>query len=165
VDSNALIAVLGKKFDDNSVQTIVDELKIKGAPKAKPKEPDDYLEAKGEGIQLAFTDGDYLEGRKVPRYGNADMIVTRATLYAADGEPGYKAFRGTLPGGARVSDSPEQLVAKLGAPTKVYEDEGVVYTRSWKTDSYSMTFSYDPQGNVKYVQINLPAYLDRVRRK
>ena len=165
MDSNALVTALGKKFDDKSVQAIVRELKIKKIPKAKPKESEDYLEAKDAGIQLAFTDADYLEGRKVARYGNADMILTRITVYAADGEPGYKAFRGTLPGGASISDTLEQVLSKLGPPTKVYEDEGVVYTRSWKMDSFLMTFSYDEQGPVKYVQLNLQAYLDRVRRK
>lgn len=165
MDSDALIAILGKKFDDQAVQAVVRELKMKGAPKAKPKEPDDYLEAKGDGIQLAFTDQDYLEGRNVPRYGNADMMVTRATVYVAEGEPGYKTFRGTLPGGGHVTDSFEQMVAKLGPPTRVNESAGVVSTRAWKTDRYSMTFKYDRQGNVKYVQLILPAYLDRVKRQ
>jgi hypothetical protein len=165
VDSDALVATLGKKFDDKAVQAVVRELKIKSVPKAKPKEPDDYLEAKGDGIQLAFTDNDYLQGRDVPRYGNADMIVTRAFLYAADGEPGYKTFRGTLPGGGHVTDSFEQVVATLGPPTQVNENAGVVNTRNWKTDHYLMTFKYDRQGNVRYVQLILPAYLDRVKRQ
>jgi hypothetical protein len=162
MDSNTLIAALGKKFNDKTLQTIVRELKIKKIPKAKPKESEDYLESKDAGIQLGFTDGDYLEGRKVARYGKADMILTRFTVYAPDGEPGYKAFRGTLPGGVSVQDTVEQLISKLGPPTEVYEDDGVVYTRSWKTDKYWMTYSYDQHGNVTYVQLVLPAYFDRI---
>jgi len=162
VDSKALVEALGKKFDDKAVQTIVRELKITKIPKAKPKESEDYLEVKNAGLHLGFTDGDYLEGRKVARYGNADMILTGVTFYAADGEPGYKAYPGTVPGGVSVTDPLEKVLSKLGSPTEVYEDGGVVYTRSWKTDKYWMTFSYDEHGNAKYVQAVLPAYFDRI---
>ena len=86
MDSDALIAALGKKFEDQAVQTLVRELKmtkIPKIPKARSKESEDYLEAKDAGIHLGFTDADYLEGRKVARYGNADMILTGITVYAA----------------------------------------------------------------------------------
>jgi hypothetical protein len=90
------------------------------------------------------------------------MILTGVTFYAVDGEPGYKEYRGALPGGVSVTDPLEKVLAKLGPPTEVYEDDGIVWTRSWKTDKYWMTFSYDEKGNVKYVQTVLPAYFDRI---
>ena len=167
MDSDALIAALGKKFEDQAVQTLVRELKmtkIPKIPKARSKESEDYLEAKDAGIHLGFTDADYLEGRKVARYGNADMILTGITVYAADGEPGYKTFRGTLPGGVTVLDSQEQVLSKLGPATSTYEDEDdhVITGRSWETDKYLMTFVYDQHGNVRYVQLVLPAYFARI---
>lgn len=162
MDSDNIIAVLDHSFEDKGVQSLVKQLGMKGVPEAKPKEPRAYLEAKPAGVQFAFTDADYLEARKVARYGNADMILTGATLYALNGEPGYKAFKGQLPKGALLSDTPAQLTAKLGPPALVDEREGIVRTQSWKMKAFRLTFSYDAQGAAKYVQIILPKYLDRL---
>src|SRR5712691_4650963 len=162
MDGEAILKELGKPYSDVGVQRLVKELGLKKIPKAKPKEPDDYLQAKEFGVELAFTDEDYLGARKVPRYGNADMILTRATLYAPEGEPGYKGFKGLLPGGVALSDSVERVVAKLGPPAQIFERGGVVKTRTWRTDGYLSSFSYSPDGPPKYEQIILAAYFDRI---
>jgi hypothetical protein len=161
VKTSQIIDVLGKSFGDPAVQALVRELGIKKAPKAKPDEPEDQLQAKPLGVELSFTDGDYLAKRKVARYGNADMILTGATLYAAGGEPGFKGFAESLPKGTSLSDSPDQLIAKLGPPAKKDEEDERIYSQAWKMGNYWMTFSYGEHNQPKSVQIILPAYLER----
>jgi hypothetical protein len=163
MDSDTIIAALGHSFEDEEVQALVKQLGMKDVPEAKPKEPTACLEAKNAGVQLTFTDGDFLAARKVALYGTADMIVTGATLYALNGEPGYEAFKGHLPKGTSLSDTAEELRAKLGPHEEVDADEGVVFARGWLLEGFQITFCYSPEGSPKYVQIILPRFLDRLR--
>lgn len=157
------INMLGRPFGDPAVQAVVGELGITKVPRPpEPKEPEDSLQAKALGVELGFTDADYLAGRKVLRYGNADMILTGVTLYAAGGEPGFKAFPALLPKGVSITDDPDTAVDKLGVPTDIEEEDGVLYSQGWKMDGYWLTIVYGSDRRSRYAQLIDAAYIDRL---
>jgi hypothetical protein len=162
VEITQIIKALKKPFGDPAVQAIVRELGIKKVPKAEPDEPEASLQAKPLGVELGFTDADYLARRKVARYGNADMILTGVTLYAAGGEPGFKTYSGALPKGVSVTDPREKAVEKLGPPKDVEEEDGVVYSQGWKMNGYFLTLVYASDGRPRYAQLIDVAYIERV---
>lgn len=165
MDSHRLEIALGQPFESPEVQSLVKELGLTKAPKAKKDDPDSYLANKALGAELMFVDNDYIERKKVARYGNAPMIFVGATLYSGGqtDDPSMRRFGGPLPGGATFDDGVKLLVAKLGTPTRVYEDDGVVYTRTWVRDGRRVTFNYNEAGTLQYLQINWDVYMIRVR--
>ena len=134
INSDTIAGALGKPYEHPDVQAIVQQLGLINPPKAKPKEPDANLPAKNAGMELRFIDADYLAGKKVARYGNADMILYSVGLYTAEGEPGYKQYNGDLPGGGRITDTLDAHIARLGPPTDEVEDDGDVMSRSWQRE-------------------------------
>lgn len=165
MEADVIISVLGKPFEHPDVQAIVQKFEITKVPKAKANEPDSDLLAKKHGVELGFIDADYLAGKKVARYGNADMIFYSATLYIKEGEPGYKEFQGSLPGGGRITDSLEEHIARLGPPTEVIEDEGIVLSRSWQFDHFWLSFAYRWDGSFRYAALILKEYRTLMRSK
>ena len=165
MEADIIIRALGKPFEHPDVQVIVQEFGITRIPKAKADEPDSNLQEKKYGIELGFIDGDYLAGKKILRYGNADMILYSVTFYTREGEPGYKEYQGTLPGGGRITDSLEEHTARLGSATEVIEDEGNIQSRSWQFDNYCLSFSYNWKGEFRFVQLILEKYLSLMRSK
>jgi len=164
MDSTVIAHALGLPFEAPPVQAIVKALGLTKAPRAKKDDPDDYLEAKPQGIQLMFVDDDYLKRAHVARYGNAPMIFVSATLYSGrqSDDPSYARYPGPLPENTTFDDAVDQLESKLGPPTQVYEDEGVVFTRSWKRNSYTVVFSYNSAGTLECVHLNWDAYMSRL---
>lgn len=165
MDSNAIAHALGLPFEALEIQVIVRELGLNTTPRAKRDDPDAYLEAKAEGIALMFVDDDYMKRTPVIRYGNGRMVFVSATLYSGrqSDDPSYRRFDGLLPQGVAFDDDPEQLENKLGPPTRVAEDEGIVYTRSWKRGASWLSFNYSSSGVLEYVQLNWDVYRTRVR--
>ena len=167
MEADVIINALGKHFEHPDVQAIVQKFGITKVPKAKADEPDSNLSAKKHGIELGFIDADYLAGKKVARYGNADMILYSATLYIKEGEPGYKEYQGTLPGGGRITDSIEEHITRLGPATEIVEDEeeGDVLSRAWQFDGYWLSFSYNWKGEFRFAGLILEEYLTLMRSK
>jgi hypothetical protein len=158
MNADLLATALGKPYEHDDVQGIVRQLGLSQVPKAKPKEPDFNLIAKNAGIQLGFIDGDYLAGKKVARYGNADMILYSVTLYTADGEPGYREYRGQLPGGGLISDTLDAHISRLGPPSKVVEDDDEIISRSWTLPGFWLSFAYRPNGALRFAGLILDRY-------
>lgn len=169
MEAEVIIKALGKPFEHPDVQAIVQQFDINKVPKAKTDEPDSNLLAKKHGIELGFIDADYLAGKKVARYGNADMVLYSATFYIKDGEPGYKEYKGTLPGGGRISDSIEEHITRLGPATEVIEDEdedgGEILSRAWQLDECWLSFSYNWKGKFRFAQLILEVYLTLMKSK
>jgi hypothetical protein len=165
MNADLLAAALGKPYEHNDVQAIVRQLGLSQVPKAKPKEPDVNLTAKNAGIELSFIDGDYLAGKKVARYGNADMILYSVGLYTAEGEPGYREYQGQLPGGGHITDTLDAHIANLGPPTEVVEDEGEIISRSWTLPGFWLSFAYRPNGALRFAGLILERYMTLMASK
>jgi hypothetical protein len=158
LNSSVITNALGKAYEHPDVQAIVNNFGLTQVPRAKAKEPDANLTAKKDGIELGFIDADYLSGKKVARYGNADMIFFSATLYITDGEPGYKQYKGELPGGGLITDTLEQHLARLGPPTETIEDAGDLVSRTWLIDNFWLSFSYGAGGEFQFAALILEKY-------
>jgi hypothetical protein len=156
----AIVEALGKPFEHAKVQALIRELGVTKTPRAKADDPEAGVDAKKFGVALRFIDADYLAGKKITRYGNADMILYTAILYTLNGEPGYKAFQGTVPQGISLGDGTNQLIAKLGPPTQVVEHEGEINTMSWQFDSFWLSFNFGKGGRLKYVGVMLRTYIE-----
>lgn len=159
--SEQMSAALGQPYESPAVQVLVRELGLTKAPKPKKDDPNVYLAAKSMGIELMFVDNDYLERKQVARYGNAPMICVGATLYTGHqtGDPSMRRYGGDLPGGATFDDSVETLIAKLGPPTGVFEDDDVVVTRVWARGTCKVGFNYDDAGTLQYVALSWDVYM------
>lgn len=71
-------------------------------------------------------------------YSN-DRIV-RVVIKVTQFNPGWQAYYRTLPGGVLRTDSPDEVVAKLGTPTHRPEPTYLVYADS------GLSFSFDRDG-------------------
>jgi hypothetical protein len=164
MDHERIEALLGQPFESSGMQAMLGELKVHDQPKAKKDDPDDFLAAKAMGIELMFVDQDYIARKPVLRYGNAPMVFVGATLYSGrqSSSPAFRAFSGSLPGQARLDDTVDQLVSKLGPPDMVDEDDGVVYARVWHRGICHVGFNYNEGGVLQYVQLNWRDYMQRL---
>ena len=164
MDTNDLEAALGLPFESPAVQHLANEFGLKAVPSAKKDDPDAYLVANPLGVGLKFVDNDYIERKSVVRYGNAPMIFVAATLYSGrqSNDPSKRKFGGALPAGTTFDDSVESLVRKLGDPTSIYEDEGVIYTRVWHRGPSRIAFKYNAAGILQFVQVNWDVYMKRM---
>jgi hypothetical protein len=165
VKANTIAAALGKSYEHQDVHIIVQNFSISKIPRAKPDDPISNLLSKKDGIELGFIDSDYLLGKDVARYGNGDMIFYQAVMYAAGGEPGYKEYKGELPGGGKIGDSLTEHISRLGPPTDIVEDEGEIISRLWLLDGYWLSFAYNWKKELRFAGLILGKYRSLMQSK
>ncbi len=160
-----LTSALGAPYADERVQQLAKAFGISKVPQATAKEPDSDLVSQSHGIELQFIDGDSLAGNEVNRFGNAPMVLVSIVLYPTDGTPGFKPYRGQLPGGGSVDDLFEAHVANLGPPTETIEDDGDLVSRSWLLDGFWLSFAYQFTGALRAIGLELASYRALMRSK
>jgi hypothetical protein len=147
MDSDQLLALLGRRADDPSVETVFGSLGTRRRPELDPLDRDslrDWVLVRRQGVELGFADEVYLQAEEKWRRRRPGVPLILVQVYFYTRFDDIEDFTGRLPLDLKWSDTRDQARRKL----LQFEKARRSYLKdTWDIPGYRMTLDYKNGGS------------------
>ena len=167
MDANDLLARLGRRADDESVEQVFVELRTRRRPRLASEEDNEFRSwvlIRRRGIELGFMDEAYLRASERPKGSRGRRPLVLYQVYFYTRRDDISDFSGRLPFNLQWMDSREVVRRKLA-----HESTRRSYLKdAWDLTGYRMIVDYKPQGkaiDMVVCELRLTPWAEKGRRQ
>lgn len=148
-----VVRLSGRPAQDPELRKFLDAIQQWPLEPFPPDEFHVFAEDKALGYSLKFEDAAVGEAKAYP--ARTPLLV--GGFFYSQGKDGFQQFAGTLPFGVTWGDSPEQLVAKLGAPKFTINNKktGAVQAYRWAVEGCMLSTNFKNDGSIGHVFVGV----------